>query len=191
MKKRKLILPMLIACLLCGCGSAENKSVDGGIGNNLQSVEITEDNITDYFEEFEYSEWKTDSFGNVNAWFACRYLKLKDEYQDNVDPYASELVIKSNLTYARSDIDIDFENKTYQISKTSDGYEYMTEEESKGGYLFPDDANDEICFFGVRVGQINPRGEISIDVDYASDEYGFESLSDYEIIKATGTLVFK
>ena len=191
MKKRKLILPILIACLICGCGGVENKNVNGGSGNEVQNVQITEDNIYDYFEEFEYAEWKTDGFGNVNAWFACRYLKLKDEYQDNVDPYASELVIKSNLTYARSDIDIDFENKTYQISKTSDGYEYMREEESEGGYLFPDDANDEICFFGVRVGLINPRGQLSISDDYSSDEYGFESLTDYELIKATGTLVFK
>jgi hypothetical protein len=196
LRKELIIILMCLSLVFVGCGTNsktdnENASANKESSENMAyEIEVNADNLMEYFEVYDYGYFVHDEFGDVTGYTEGKYLKLKDEYAEQIDPYASELSIKENLTYSLCDFSIDFEKETFEMgdySLNEDDKYTNTDEVVDGGYLYPNDYSDDVVFFGARIACIIDRYQI----ENGSDSTGYYLLENYEITDVNGKLVMK
>lgn len=204
--KRKVLIAVVgaMSILLAACGSDKLKETssnnNSGIIENQkeettkqkETVEITLENYQDYFEIADYSTLSHNAFGEVgNRCSGGKYLKLKDEYKDLIDPYQSTIAIEVSTTYAMREISVDLNNESFKLGSftgesTGNGkIENTYTDINEGGYLSPLDDNDDIVFFGVYIGKLFATGTADVH------DTPVEALKDFEITRVQGTLVYK
>ncbi len=204
-----LCIVMILSLSACGAGST------GTLNSHSKDtpVDITEDNLYDYFEEYRFFGVGHDTFDEtvVVGCFPHVFLKIKDEYADSIDPYESELVVEVHSTYVAREVTIDFDSESINYGNTVEGYEPSEYTEvNDGGYIIPDTFNFDSefgeQFFGASVGYVFVNNDYnSIHIPNASPSHGVSVenynqadgnfsayvLDDYEITKVKGQLIFK
>lgn len=105
-----------ISCSYPGNGQFFQNRMGGYEWYNLDAVtavEITPENILDYFEPYERVDWYTDEFGTVTDARIASYLKLKDEYAPQVVGAYSKIAVEFELHNTKCKLQMTANESTY------------------------------------------------------------------------------
>lgn len=89
--------------------------------SNLEVIEITEENLWDYFEVTDYSIWETDDFGDFSALTVPSYLHIKDEYAEQVILMNELIAVELEWDTVRLTISADPLTETWEVLSSESG----------------------------------------------------------------------
>jgi len=146
----------------------------------LTTVEITPENIGDYFEVFEQVKWNTDDFGTVVSADINTYLRLKEEYEPLI-------------VMARTDIAVELKKDValYKLNMTANEIEYTrdflssddisTSTQKVGLHILPSENSDSLEFIcGIGIAEVRHHLDETKCAHYM--------VEDFEILRAAGTI---
>ena len=170
---------------------ANTQEQDEADASSYQSVEITKDNIYDYFEEMDHETWVVDTFGDTIGVTVRKYLVPKEGYKD-INVEETDIAIKFRQNWEWYKVNVDLSSKKWELGEKA-GEPYDTEEQSTSGRYDLDwnDSDDiEIMQFCIPLENVFDRGRLDANGESSGQcESGY--LESYEIIDAKGTLTYK
>ena len=90
---------------------------------NYDYVEITVDNLMDYFEWTEEDGFDENSFGEAISYYTRKVLKMKQEYADKLFEVSEDLAIELSYNTYKVSAEVDLGNRTCtrgeELEKTS------------------------------------------------------------------------
>lgn len=163
-------------------GENSYSTADGGgmfyRKSSYEGIEITADNWNTYFELVTVQKENVNEFGEVQFLYLDIFYKIKDEYNNRVNSYLSDVVFEVEVRECNYDFTFDATNKTYTLGKRDDDREdidtntYSFREGHYSGYK-------EISYLSHQI-----QGTyIHADRDYISEH--FESAT---VLRTIGTL---
>lgn len=141
--KKKLLMMLALGLVLglCACGNSGNGG-NAGAGNegnqNVQdegmkeepkyvTVQITMENLYDYYELEDYKKISTNDFGDLTELYFQKRLVLKEEFKEKVvDGKVSVEICRTPVpgeTYKYGDHYFEYNMETEELTKIEQGYE--------------------------------------------------------------------
>lgn len=141
-------------------------------------IEITAENWDTYFEFVTDEKAVTNEFGDLDFFYRDSYYKIKDEYNDRVNSFLSDVVFEVEKKECNYDLTIDIANKTYSLGERNNDREDI----STYTYQFTE-------------GHYKSHADISYQSDsihgcYVHTDWDYVSgyLEEANVLRATGTL---
>ncbi len=150
-------------------------------GEKVEWIEITAENIFDYFEQAEISWWEKDAFGDYENYQRETILRLKDEYVPRLCAGHSDIAVEATMPIGY-----------YQLQGTLGGDEMTLVRDE--GYEVSDSVKQDKMSVS-QVGGTNDAWFGSYIVGFMMDREGFESedtrgtyAETFEITRVAGHL---
>ena len=85
--------------------------------SSYEGIEITAENWDTYFEFVTDEKTVTNEFGDLDIFYRDSYYKIKDEYNNRVNSYLSDVIFEIELKECNYDLTVDIANKTYSLGE--------------------------------------------------------------------------
>ena len=141
--------------------------------SHYEAVEITPENLLDYFEIKERGNFITDGFGDVTSLDIITSFGLKDAYKDRISDIAeSNIVFEYSYKHGKADVTIDTESKSYRVEDCT-------------GQVF----NSDVVTGRINLDLSTTATSIRMQgVSLSSDDKQIDKLMDFEFFRVTGTI---